>query len=205
MSKIDHKQREDGIPEWHPRFMAIAPAIRRAARWYFRRLDPEHREEMVAQVVASALAAFVRLVERGREELAFPSTLARFAIAQARQGRQVGTKLNVRDISSEYCRRRKSIQIQRLHQFDETDGEWREAMVECRKAGPFETAAGRLDFAAWLAGMSSLRRKIAKFLAMGESTADAARTFAISPGRVSQLRREFQASWRAFRGDPIAA
>jgi hypothetical protein len=49
---------------------------------------------------------------------------------------------------------------------------------------------------------ASLRRrdrKILDALAGGERTADAARRFKISPGRMSQLRRESEQSWERFQ------
>ncbi len=78
-------------------------------------------------------------------------------------------------------------------------------LVADKRATPAELAANRIDFGAWLATMSPLRRQLAQFLSKGESTRAAARRFALSPGRVGQLRREFQASWNAFQGEPVAA
>ena len=61
-------------------------------------------------------------------------------------------------------------------------------LVEDRKAGPAETAAARMDLAAWFGTLTKRNRKIAKALALGEPTAAAAKKFGISPGRISQLR-----------------
>jgi hypothetical protein len=160
---------------------------------------------MVEEVVVSSLAAYARLVERGKEELAFPSALARFAVAQVRQGRQVGARLNVRDVTSRYAQQKKGFHVERLDQFDVTSDEWKEVLIEDRRATPAEVAASRIDFAAWLGTMTALRRKIALCLATGENTLDTARRFALSPGRISQLRREFRASWQAFHGEPVSA
>jgi hypothetical protein len=142
-------------------------------------------------------------VERGKEDLAFPSALARFAIAQVRQGRQVGNHLNSNDVSSRWALQRKGFQVERLDQFDAGDEEWKEVLIEDGRATPAEIAASRIDFAAWLATMSTLRRRIARCLATGESTLEAARQFAVSPGRISQIRREFHASWLTFQGEPL--
>jgi hypothetical protein len=160
---------------------------------------------MVDEVVVNALVAFARLVKLGREELAFPSSLAEYAVKQVRQGRQVGNRLNIRDVSSRYAQQRKSFQVERLDQFDSDDGEWREVLVEDKRCSPADLACCRIDFAAWLATMSSLHRQIAQCLATGTSTAEAAERFALSPGRISQLRREFQQSWHAFHGATVAA
>ena len=161
---------EDRIPAWHPRFLAVVPTIRRTAEICFRKLRPDVREEMIAEVVANSLAIYARLVERGKEDAAFPSSLARFAVAQVRQGRQLGTRLNVRDVSSRYAQQKKGFQVERLDQFDERSGEWKEILVEDRHASPADVAAGRIDVATWLGRMSTLRRKIAECLASGEST-----------------------------------
>ena len=199
------RSKDDRIPAWHPRFLAMVPAIRRTAEICFRKLRPDLRREMVDEVIVSALAGYARLVERGKEDLAFASALARFAVFQARQGRQVGTRLNVRDVTSRYAQLQKGIHVERLDQFNDEENCWQEIVVEDKKSTPADVAITRIDFAEWLGTMSALRRKIAQCLATGESTLEAARQFAVSPGRISQLRREFQASWQAFHGEPMVA
>jgi len=42
-------------------------------------------------------------------------------------------------------------------------------------------------------------------LATGETTNAAAKKFRISAGRISQLRRELEESWKKFQGDLVAA
>jgi hypothetical protein len=187
---------DDVVPEWHHRFLALVPAVRRCAEFSFRTLRPDLRKEMVDEVVVNALVAFAR--QLGKEELAFPSSLAEYAVKQVR-------RLNIRDVSSRYAQQRKGFQVERLDQFDSDDGEWREVLVEDNRCSPADLACCRIDFAAWLATMSSLRRQIAQCLATGTSTAEAAERFALSPGRISQLRREFQESWDAFHGATVAA
>ncbi len=77
-------------------------------------------------------------------------------------------------------------------------------MSEDRHAGPAETAASRIDFPAWLKTLSRRNCKIALKLAVGETTRKVARLFKVSDGRISQLRRELEQSWRAFHGDLAA-
>ena len=143
---------------------------------------------------------------RGREDLAHPSTLTSFALAQIRAGRKVGSRLRVNECLSPYAQHRRGFRVERLDQFDATAEEWREVLVQDRRATPADLAASRIDFANWLRDMPVRLRQIAKFLARGESTLAAARRFALSPARISQLRREFQTSWLAFQGElPVAA
>jgi len=74
------------VPTWHARFLAMLPAIRRTAQISFRKIRPELRNELTQEVIANCLVAYARLVKLGKEDLAFPSALARFAIAQTRVG-----------------------------------------------------------------------------------------------------------------------
>jgi hypothetical protein len=179
----------------------MLPGIRKCARHAFQSLPPEAREEAVADVIANALVAFIRLVERGKVELAYPTVLARYGIAQHRCGRRVGTKLNVLDITSPYCRAMKRVVVERLDRFDDEEGVWKEILIEDGHATPAELAASRIDFPAWLSTLSRRDRKLAIKLAAGENTGKVARLFRISAGRVSQIRRELMECWRKFVGD----
>lgn len=182
----------------------MLPAIRRHAQLRFRSLPAELRAEMVQETIARALLDYLRLIERDREHLAHATPRARFAVAQVRRGRRVGCRLNVRDVSSEYCQTRKGISLHSLDTDDETSG-WREVLVEDRQAGLAEIAAVRIDFAQWLKTLPRRSRRLAQRLAAGETTSNAAQQFGISPGRVSQLRAELRRAWHAFQGEPIPA
>jgi DNA-binding NarL/FixJ family response regulator len=61
-----------------------------------------------------------------------------------------------------------------------------------------EIAAARIDVAAWLRSLAPRNRRIAKTLAMGETTTDVAQKFHLSRPRVSQLRDELKSSWEKF-------
>jgi hypothetical protein len=187
------------------KFLSILPAIREQARFAFRKEDPERRQELTAEVVANCWAAFVRLVERGLIDVVYPTPLAGYAIKQILVGRRVGAKLNVRDVSSEYCQARKQITVERLDQFDERKGEWKEVLVEDRHAGPADTAAARIDIGEWFDSLPKTKRRIAKTLATGETTKRTAKKFHVSPGRISQTRRELQQAWREFQGEAVFA
>ena len=189
----------------YAKFLSLLPAIQEQARFAFRNEDPERRQELTAEVIANCWAAFVRLVERGLIDVVYPTPLAQYAIKQVRDGRRVGAKLNVRDVSSEYCQARKRLAVVRLDVFDERTGEWKEILLEDRHAGPADTAAARIDIAAWLESLPKKKRRIAALLATGETTKRTARRFHVSPGRISQMRRELQQAWQDFQGGPAFA
>ena len=199
------RSRRPRTPAWHSTFLDMLPAIRRHAKIAFRHLDPEARDEAVQEVVCNACCAVARLAELGKLDLAYPTVLARYAVAQVNDGRKVGCKLNVRDVGSDYCRRRKDVTVERLDKFDADEGCWLEVLVEDQHAGPAETAAARIDVSAWMDSLPSRDRQIAEALGIGEQTRDVARRFGVSQGRISQKRREFKESWEAFQGDASGA
>jgi hypothetical protein len=184
------------------RFLEMLPVIRRYARMAFRDRDPEARAEKVQEVIANAFVAFRRLVEQGKADLAYPTPLAMYAIRQVKSGRHVGSKLNVRDVSSRHCQIRKGIRLGRLDHYDKDAEQWKEILVEDHRAGPAEIAAVRIDFASWLASLPGRLRKIVATLAAGEGTVAAAKRFGVSAARISQLRGELKASWDCFQRGP---
>jgi RNA polymerase sigma factor (sigma-70 family) len=186
----------------HDRFVSMLPQIKLHAHVAFRLRGPEDREDLVQEVIANAYSAFARLVERGKANLAFATPLAQYAIRQVRSGRRVGSKLNQRDAMSPANRR---ACIERLDRYDPAAGTWRDAVVEDRRATPADTAAARLDLAHWFSLMPVRKRRIAKALAAGETTAAAAKQFGVSSARISQLRQELRQSWRALQGELAVA
>jgi hypothetical protein len=190
---------------WQQGFLEMMPDIVRSAHLAFRNLDPEARQEAVQEVLVSAMLAYVRLFERQKVDVAYPSALARFAIAQYRVGRRVSMKLNCNDVLSPYARRKKNFQVETLTGGKGNYNSWRELLPENREAGPAETAAARIDISEWFHSLSSLDREIAKALSLGYSTKEVAKQFQVSAPRVSQKRRVFLDSWQGFQGEEIDA
>ena len=206
MIRVASKPSSNGKAEpWHAEFLKMLPAIQRRASFAFKRLPEEARQDLIEEVVAHALVAFKALYDKGKQELAYPTVLARYGILQAKVGRKVGLRLNVRDVSSEYCQRSKGITLERLDKFDCEAGAWLEVLVEDRGAGPAETAAARIDVNDWFHSLRPRDRRIAEALAVGHTTGEVARRFRVSPGRISQKRREFFDSWRTFQGEEPSA
>ena len=106
---VRKQSRAKTIPAWHKQYLAMLPAILRYARFASRDLDADAREEFMQEVMANTLVAFVRLVELNKADIAYATPLAIYAVAQIRGGRQVGTPLNIRDVSSDYCQLQKGV------------------------------------------------------------------------------------------------
>ncbi|HTQ39383.1 MAG TPA: hypothetical protein VMJ32_10160 [Pirellulales bacterium] len=135
-------------------FLAMLPQIRRQAGIAFRDRRAEAREELIQEVIANAYCAFAQLVRRGKQAVAYPTPLAQFAIRQVRAGRRVGSRLNKQDLLSPYARRIRGFTIERIDRQDKPTGAWQQLLVEDQHAGPAETAAARIDVAAWMGTLS---------------------------------------------------
>lgn len=190
-------------PTWHPAFLAMLPIIARHAKIAFRHLNPEARQEAVQEVVCNACQAYARLVELGKANLAYPIVLACYGVAQTKDGRKVGGRLNINDILSQYAQQRKCIVVDRLDHYDKEEGTWCEILVEDRRTGPFEIVRTKLDFAAWLQSLPPRLRRIARTLAAGETTTATARKFCVTTGRISQIRKELLQHWQRFQGELV--
>ena len=189
-------------PVWHEGFMAMLPIIQRRASLTFRHLDKESKEEAVAETIAHALVAYVRLFEQGKVDIAYPTVLALYAARRVKIGRKVGMKLNVYDVASEYCQISRGISIKRLDRYDHEEG-WREILVEDPHAGPAETAASRVDLTDWFHRLPPRDRKIAGALAVGNSPGEVARQLRMHPSQISRKRRAYLRSWSRFQGEEI--
>ena len=185
-------------------FESMIEVIRQKAWFAFRHKAPEEREELIQEVVANAWVAFCRLCGRGKADLAYPTPLADFAIRQVRAGRRVGAALNSLDASSPCSQKKHGFCVSQLERFDRDTGAWKEIVVADRRTPVPDQAAFRVDFSAWLATLCRAKRKIAIQLAAGFSTSETAGLHGLTPGRVSQVRRELDDSWSRFHGEPVA-
>jgi len=183
----------------------MIPQIVYHARFAFRRLRGQDYQDAIQETLANALVAFVALVRRGKMKLAYPTVLAKYAAAQIKDGRRVGSSLNVQELLSPYAQRLKNFKVERLDRRDKDNEDlWCEILVEDRHAGPADIACARLDIDSWFMSLPYRHRRIAQHLSLGNRTADAARKFRVSNGRISQLRRELAESWNDFTGENVA-
>ncbi len=199
MIAITDRPRPATKPQENDLFVQFIPAIKRHGRVAFRNLRPQERAEAVSEVVANAFAAFRRLVERGKLDVAYPSPLARFAVAQVRSGRRVGHKLDSHDVFSFVFQREQGFTVESLEPL-ELDA-WCEALVDNTATPVADAAAFRLDFPAWLASLRRRDRDLIKFLSLGNSPRETAQRFRVSQARISQLRAELRSSWQQFQGE----
>jgi hypothetical protein len=64
-----------------------------------------------------------------------------------------------------------------------------------------EQVCFRIDFPVWLETLTPRERRLVHEMANNERTLDLSQRFELSPGRISQKRRELHADWSRFCGD----
>jgi hypothetical protein len=200
-----HPEPTQEKPAWHAGYLQMLPAIRRQANIRVRNLPAEARADAVQEIVADTVVTYVRLAELGKEDLAYPTPMVSYAVAKFRAGRSVGNRLNVRDVMSKYCQQRKGVVVERLQRGNENSDGWQDVLVEDRHASPADVVMIRMDFREWLNTLPLRTRRIAEMLAVGESSSSVAGVFALTTGRISQLRKELRHSWFLFMGEPDTA
>ena len=192
-------------------FTATLTAVEDAARFAFGRLRPQEFEEKLAEARAAAWSAWHGLLKRGKDPRAVGVTAIAFnASRYVKNERQFGCGTSGRggrDVFHPKAQAACGFKIVSLdRQVDPGSGAvpdaWREWLAEDNRVSPAEEAAFRVDFESWLEGLPGRDRRVAELLATGEMTLAVARMVGISPGRVSQLRRELAESWREFQAGP---
>ena len=195
------KSLRDLNDQTNEQFLKFVPVIKNYARLAFRNLRPEDRKEAIAEVTAHAFCAFRRLVQLGKQDVAYASPLARFAVARVRSGRPVVGKLNSSDVFSWLAQHRHAFRLTNMEMADGMSDTWAETLVDNTRSPIPDQVAFRLDFATWLAAQDQRSRKLIALLAMGNSFSEVAQEFRLSGARITQLRNRLQASWRAFQDE----
>jgi hypothetical protein len=200
----------------HASFLAILPRIEEHGRVYFRHLKCDHRkEEALAEMRGLAWKWFARLVQRGKDPTAFASAIATYAARAVRSGRRVCGHERVKEVLSPVAQRRHGFAVESLptstrtaqeHLYGRPHGQQLQDAFEERLRDNTltpvpEQAAFRIDFPAWRGTRRERDRRMVDDLMAGERTLDVSRKFAMSPARVSQLRREFMEDWNRFTAD----
>jgi hypothetical protein len=186
--------------DWQSDFVEMLSEIEWRLHQTFRNCDAASRQDAVADGVVLCLLSYRRLHKRGRSVTA--ASLAWYAAKQVRSGRGTECQLNSKNPLSRYAQRRRGIRVERLHESDPHDRDWIDAVVQDRQSSVLDQVAARLDIAAWLATLSRRTRLIATEWALGGLTAETARKYGVSAGRISQLRRELAESWCEYQHEP---
>jgi hypothetical protein len=201
------------------RFLALLPRIESQARIYFRGIRCRTKKaDCVAEVVAICWKWFCRLARRGKDATQFVGALAALAARAVWSGRRACRSESTVDVTSSVAQRRHGFVVQpfppvrQSHEalYSTVRGQqiqdaMEERLVDNTMTPVPEQAAFRLDFPAWLKTLTERERRIIRAMSWNERTKDLSRRFRVTPGRISQMRREFSDDWRRFVGDEMTA
>jgi hypothetical protein len=182
----------EAISALQHRFESRLPEIQRLVASRFPGLDAEARQEAVQNTVVLCWRYFLRLAEQGKHEREdVLRSMIWWAARHTRQGRQGGGRGKAKPkCALDYGRRRHGgVTVQ--------DGLDFNHYVGSQAAVP-EVVAFRLDTSAFLATLSERNRGIAVDLAWGMTTTEAAKTWGVTPGAISQFRERFRRWYDAF-------
>ena len=194
----------------------LLPRLRQHGRIYFRDVhDPDRKEELLCEMAALGWHWFVRLAERGKDATQFPFALASYAARAVRGGRRVTGHERVNDVLSWVAQQHHGFRVEALphclkRPFDDIHAavggqrqlDAYEELLHDNAATPvIDQVVFRVDFREWRRTRTYRDRRIMDALILGERGLDVSKKFGLTPGRVSQLRREFHDDWLLFTGD----
>ena len=139
-------------------FTATLSAVEDAARYVFRRMRWQDREEAVAEARAAAWSAWHGLIRKGKDPVKVGVTgIANNAIRYVRNGRRVGNTTCGRGAMDVFRKAQKARDF-KVVSLDSNDqfipgslvGTWKEWLVADRRVTPADEAAFKVDFSAWL-------------------------------------------------------
>jgi len=192
------------ISELHHDFTdRILPAVEKLARQRF--AHDHDKDEKVQSATCLAWKAYRELRLQSKGNRIFPSKIADFACRQVRDGREVGGHINSTDVLSPRAQQTKGFNVTGFGSVHELPPELHEALGQHDRSPVPDQVAFRIDFPRWLRTVPSKARKTARMLMQGHGTGKVSRMVGITPGRVSQIRRELAESWASFHGEPTPA
>ena len=188
----------------HARFLALVPRIELHARISFRHVKcPDKQADAIAETLAIAWQWYVRLVERGKDPAEFVTTFASLAARHVKAGRKVCGQENSRDALSPLAQQRHGFTVSPLPAGSSLNGNiFDQALHDNTRTPVDEQVCFRLDFPSWRRTRTDRDRRVIDHLMVGERTLDVSQRYGLSPGRISQMRREFRQDWMRFCGEP---
>jgi hypothetical protein len=187
--------------ELHAAFLAILPRIELHGRCFFRHKKGDKRDEAVAEMVALAWKSFVNCVRNGKDPTQWPTALACYAVRAVHNGRRLCGQERINDVLSPRAQRGHNFTVVSLPEGGSLNGNvFDEALIDNTHTPVDEQVAFRLDFPAWRRTRSDRDRRVIDDLMLGERTMAVADRYGLTPGRVSQLRRDFALDWDRFSG-----
>lgn len=213
IASVAHRP-SSSLDQVHADFLKIMPKIVTHARICSDERCPHKRADFIAECVAVAWCWFVKAVQHGKDPLTFPTALATYAVKHIKSGRRLTGTIKPKDVMSSRAQRAHGFRVEPLPSTRCNHGHlygagnvqrlqdcYEERLRDNTVTPPDEQAAFRIDWPHWLTTRTERDRRIIEDMACNERTVALSRKHGISPGRVSQLRREYMEDWERFTSD----
>ena len=192
-----------GIQTAQRQFVDMVPEIQCRARITFRHLNPEAKEEAVAEVLAMCWQNHMQCILRGKAVPA--SSLAHYATKSLKSGRALCGQ-NSTDVLAPRTKLRGRATVERLNV--SADGWWdRSEALEDRRTWeqPYERVRIKHDYGAFLhrPEVTDQEREVFNLLAEGHRTGEIAGQLDVSAPRVCQIKGAIGLKLEGFMGPDI--
>ncbi len=174
-------------------FLKFLSAIRAHAAVQFGHLRNVDREEAFAEATTWAYCIFRSVVRRGEGDKVTPSTIARYGVLSAKNGKHVSTgQESVNDVLSPRTRRIRGFLAvglawddDRINCLKKSQPEvWRLRLKHDRRTPVLDQVAFRLNWSLFLSRQSDRTRRIIALLAAGHRRREVAERFGVTESTV---------------------
>jgi hypothetical protein len=172
------------------------PIIENRAKFRFRSLDADARQEAIQDVTLASYVGFCRAAEKGvawdgaagdRTGLATPTSVASFAITSCSMGREaLGTSIT--DALAPGTQRAGRVTISALPPHDEQES--MPQFISGPASDPAVRVRQRIDWAAIARRCTPKERRTLGLLARGWKPSEIAAELGVSPARITALKRQ---------------
>jgi hypothetical protein len=204
----------------HAAYLSLLPHIEQHGQIYFRYLRCPHKKADAIQEMRSlAWKWLVRLHKKGKDANDFPVTFVNLLARAVSSGRRIAGMEKAKDVLNAATQKRKGFKVEALDSSTCTSHErlyaeplgqqlqdaFEERLRDNTLTPVPEQVAFRIDFPAWLQSLTARERRIIHAMTQNERTKDISRQFDLSPGRISQMRRELHQDWTRFCDGLVAS
>jgi hypothetical protein len=205
-----------GAGALHAAFVALLPRIEQHGRIYFRHVRCPHRKaDAIQEMTALGWQWFRRLRQRGKDPAEFPTGFTILLARAVNSGRRLVGMAHSKDVTNPATQRRHGFAVEVLpsslgvsHERrtasphgQELQDAYEERLRDNSTTPVLEQVQFRIDFRAWMSTWPERDRRLIEALGLGERTLALAQRFGLTPGRISQKRREYHGDWQRFCGD----
>lgn len=186
--------------EAQERFVPLMEAVQRVASLFFRSIKcSSRRDDLTQEALALGWKYHLSALQRGKDLRDYVGAFATFCCRHAFRGTRLAGGQARRDVLDpanhrEFERGLTPLAVDPAN----TVSVLLDQLQDRGSHDPATRAVIRLAFTAFLNSLSERTRAVADLLAAGHSTKKTSALSGLTPGRISQIRRELLVAWEAF-------